>query len=126
MANRNYIKGANAERKTLKWFRDRNFWGARVAGSKGPADLVILSPDKGYLVQVKSGSGRMSKEEQNVLRLAAKKAGCVPLVVSWKRGEKIPVVISLDPKNPLLHEQQLRAGWEEPKSHLYLVPDESA
>ncbi len=53
MPNRNYVNGANLERKIKKYLEESNFWVIRSAGSHGCADLVALKDDIAIFIQIK-------------------------------------------------------------------------
>jgi len=58
MANRNYDRGRVLEYRTIKNFEDMGCTAIRSAGSHGLADVIAF-----WLVQIKSGSARMSPAE---------------------------------------------------------------
>jgi hypothetical protein len=88
---RNYANGANAERRIKRELEARGAFVVRAAGSHGCADLVALWPvrDGGdvppkdpWLVQVKRGTGRATREERTDLMLAARRYNCTAQIVT--------------------------------------------
>jgi len=76
-----YRKGANLERRLKKRLEAQGYTVFRVAGSKGPADLVAIKNSQAYLIQVKSN--RISNREIKRLDELAAKCGAFPVIAIW-------------------------------------------
>jgi len=60
MPNRNYDRGRTLEYRTIKNFEDMGCTAIRSAGSHGLTDVIAWNRRCFWLVQIKSGSARMT------------------------------------------------------------------
>ena len=85
MPNKGYAKGANFERAIKKTFDESGDFVVRSAGSKGPADLVVI--DKlGEVTLIQCETGTNTKAKREALETAALTYNCNALMV--KKGSK--------------------------------------
>jgi Holliday junction resolvase len=87
LPNRNYQRGAAFERRCIKALEAQGaLFVVRVAGSKGPADLVAFYAPRWStmrpsieLVQCKNGKRGMTRAERFALTEIARQTGCMPV-----------------------------------------------
>jgi len=75
MANHNYARGASAERLAKAELEADGYAVIRAAGSKGKCDLFAAKLGELLLIQVKTGSGRVTPEERAFLRTLQAQSG---------------------------------------------------
>ena len=91
MVNTNYAPGRQAEYWARNELRDIGYLVLRMAGSKGPVDLVAIGPQNVMLVQVKriqSGEVPSFDRELAELREIAKPAGVFCELWAWHDEHK--------------------------------------
>jgi Holliday junction resolvase len=72
MVSTPYTRGRSREYQVLKRLRDEGWLCSRSAASHGPVDIFAGKGGRLLLVQVKSGKGRASKEEREILKIWGK------------------------------------------------------
>jgi Holliday junction resolvase len=83
-----YRKGADAERRLRHQLEGYGCVVSRVAGSKGPADLIVRVNGCTYEVQVKYGSSRITRGSRLALfEQAARGGNCAMLAEMEPREE---------------------------------------
>ena len=88
MSNRNYINGANFERKVKAELENAGYLCFRTAGSHGVADIIVVEFGSVMLVQCKI-SNKISKDERTKLKALCKKYNCVgKIAYREKEGRK--------------------------------------
>ncbi len=75
MSNRNYVNGANFERKVKAELENAGYLCFRTAGSHGVADVIAVEFGSVMLVQCKI-SNKISKDERAKLKALAQKYNC--------------------------------------------------
>ena len=80
MPSKNYIKGSNLERDLVNQYREKGYYACRVAGSKSPFDVIVLTNNKLLLIQCKAG-----KLSDSALNEAIEKMPEVPIEVVVRR-----------------------------------------
>lgn len=75
MSNRNYVNGANFERKVKKEWESQGYLCFRTAGSHGVADIIAIDNKVASLIQCKT-SNKISPGEKAKLKATAKRYGC--------------------------------------------------
>lgn len=90
-------KGARFERKSKALLESQGFMVVKSGGSLGEADLIAIRSGEVQLVQVKSGTNRMTKKEKASLAKLADGIGCTAVLHQWKDRVKDPVVEILNP-----------------------------
>jgi len=64
-----YTRGRSREYQVLKRLRAEGWFCSRSAASHGPVDIFAGRNGQVLMVQVKSGTGRASREEKEILQL---------------------------------------------------------
>jgi Holliday junction resolvase len=64
-----YTRGRSREYQVLKKLRAEGWFCSRSAASHGPVDIFAGRNGRVLMVQVKSGTGRASREEKELLKL---------------------------------------------------------
>ena len=86
-----YEKGKNLENYIARRLREKEFYVARSAGSKGVFDLIAIPPKtkslRVYGIQAKV-DGKFSKNEIEKMKEAGKNYNIIP-VVAYKDGNKV-------------------------------------
>lgn len=82
-----YSKGSQFERRVKKHLAEFGWWVARIAGSKGEADLVAVREGEVWFVQVKR-DGRLDHGEWNDLHDLCRRHEVTP-VLAWAEGKQI-------------------------------------
>ena len=72
MVSTPYTRGRSREYQVLRKLRQEGWLCSRSAASHGPVDIFAGKDGLMLMVQVKSGKGRASKEEREVLKLWGK------------------------------------------------------
>lgn len=72
MPNKNYVKGANEERRIVNKAREKGYIAFRSAGSHSPIDVAIISPKDGRIWLIQSKMGKLSRKEKDTLLEALK------------------------------------------------------
>ena len=85
MPNKGYIKGANFERAIKKTFEESGHFVVRSAGSKGPADLVVVNK-LGDVTLIQCEIGTSTKSKREALKRVALMYNCNALMV--KKGQR--------------------------------------
>lgn len=67
----NYRRGYEAERRAARELAAQGYTVLRMAGSRGPCDLVAVGPDVRFIQvkRVRHGSGRVAKAQQELVAL---------------------------------------------------------
>ncbi len=88
MTNRNYVNGANFERKVKKELEQLGYLCFRTAGSHGVADIIALEHGATTLVQCKI-SNKISKDERAKLKALTERYNCIgKIAYREKEGRK--------------------------------------
>ena len=88
MSNKNYVNGANFERKVKKELENEGYLCFRTAGSHGVADVIAILGGRTLLVQCKI-SNKISKDERVKLKALSKKYNCTgKIAYREKEGRK--------------------------------------
>src|SRR3954470_5900812 len=82
---RRYERGADLERRIVAALTRDGYWCARVAGSRGVADVVAIKPTDVVLVQAKR-DGRLGPDDRARLLTTARLAGAIPVLASAGPG----------------------------------------
>ncbi len=69
MVSTPYTRGRSREYQALRKLRAEGWFCSRSAASHGPVDIFAGRDGQILMIQVKSGKGRASKEEKEVLKL---------------------------------------------------------
>lgn len=86
MPNRNYINGANFERRVKKELEEQGWLCFRTAGSHGVADVIAIQGGRvPRLIQCKL-TGKISRTDRSKLKEVANEAGAVPMIC-WREKE---------------------------------------
>jgi Holliday junction resolvase len=72
MVSTPYTRGRSREYQALNRLRKEGWLCSRSAASHGPVDIFAGKKGRILLVQVKSGQGRASKKEKEILKLWGK------------------------------------------------------
>jgi hypothetical protein len=72
MVSTPYTRGRSREYQVLRKLRDEGWLCSRSAASHGPVDIFAGKDGKLLLVQVKSGQGRASRAEREILKIWGK------------------------------------------------------
>ena len=90
----NYSRGRAREYKTMELLREKGYVCSRSAMSHGPVDVFAAKGGKILLVQVKSGSARIKKDELKLLKKWATAFDAEAQVWSFKkRGRLLKVTV---------------------------------
>lgn len=83
----NYSRGAAFERKIKKEYESLGLLVIRSAGSRGPADLVVVgAKGETWLIQCKLR--KPTKREREAAKAAAKKYG-IAISIRWPEGQEV-------------------------------------
>jgi Holliday junction resolvase len=69
MVSTPYTRGRSREYQVLRKLREDGWLCSRSAASHGPVDIFAGKDGQTLMVQVKSGKGRASKEEKEILKV---------------------------------------------------------
>lgn len=72
MVSTPYTRGRSREYQALRKLREEGWLCSRSAASHGPVDIFAGKNGRILMVQVKSGKGRASKEEREILKFWGK------------------------------------------------------
>jgi Holliday junction resolvase len=77
----NYQRGADMERRFVKWLRDKDWIAVRSAGSRGSFDVIAANGGRIIVAQLKR-DGRITELQRQELLRDAVTAGAVALLVT--------------------------------------------
>jgi Holliday junction resolvase len=95
MPNKNYVKGANFERKVKKFYEGLGYLVFRTAGSHSPADLIAFSPLKNMkewnpiLIQCKNTKKVYLPKDMEQLKTIAEQYGLRAVLISKTKGKEL-------------------------------------
>jgi len=87
LANRNYVKGYQFERRVRSYFENKGFFVIRSAGSKGIFDIIAINKKHVVGVQCKV-DGRITKAQANSIAQIGKEFGILP-ILAYRDGKKL-------------------------------------
>lgn len=89
MVSTPYTRGRSREYAALKMLREEGWLCSRTAKSHSPVDIFAGKGGRVVLIQVKSGSAKLTKEEAEELRTWADAFGGEAEVWFFKKGGKV-------------------------------------
>ena len=89
MVSTPYSRGRSREYAAIKMLKEEGWLCSRSAKSHSPVDIFAGKDGKLLLIQVKSGSARVSRDELSELRVWAEAFGGRAEVWFFKRGGKV-------------------------------------
>lgn len=99
LPNKNYQRGRAREYQVMKILRSRGWVCSRSAMSHGPVDVFAAREGKVLLIQVKSGTARMKKDDILVLKTWAGHFNAYAEVWHFRNRSKVKKVSIFEP-NP--------------------------
>jgi Holliday junction resolvase-like predicted endonuclease len=89
MVSTPYTRGRSREYQVLRKLRDEGWVCSRSAASHGPVDIFAGKDGRILMVQVKSGKGRASKEERELLKLWGKAFEAQVEIWRFRKGKPL-------------------------------------
>ena len=96
MGSTPYTRGRSREYQVLRKLRGEGWFCSRSAASHGPVDIFAGRNGRTLMVQVKSGTGRASKEERELLKLWGKAFRGRVEIWKFKKGKPLEKEIVYD------------------------------
>ena len=96
MVSTPYTRGRSREYQVLRKLRTEGWFCSRSAASHGPVDIFAGRNGHTLMVQVKSGTGRASKEERELLKLWGKAFRGRVEIWKFKKGKPLDREIVYD------------------------------
>jgi Holliday junction resolvase-like predicted endonuclease len=85
----NYSRGRSREYQAMHYLREQGYVCSRSAMSHGPVDVFAAKEGEILLIQVKSGSARIKKAEQDIFRRWAEHFDASAEVWYYRRRRKL-------------------------------------
>lgn len=92
MPNRNYRRGYENERKTMRVLEAAGYETFRMAGSHGMFDVIAVGKNDVRLIQVKSGRARMGPAAREAMRAVKVPPNCTKEEWRWPRMARQPLI----------------------------------
>jgi len=84
-----YYKGRSREYKAMSMLREDGWFCSRSAMSHSPVDIFAGKDGKTYLIQVKGGKARLSRDQRDELCRWAKAFGAKAEIWYFKKGKGV-------------------------------------
>jgi Holliday junction resolvase len=97
MVSTPYTRGRSREYQVLRKLRENGWLCSRSAASHGPVDIFAGKGGKLLMVQVKSGKGRASRVEKEILKSWGKEFKARVEIWRFKRAKPLEIETVYDP-----------------------------
>ena len=97
MVSTPYTRGRSREYQVLRKLRENGWLCSRSAASHGPVDIFAGKGGKLLMVQVKSGKGRASRGEKEILKSWGKEFKARVEIWRFKRTKPLEIETVYDP-----------------------------
>jgi len=97
MVSTPYTRGRSREYQVLHKLREDGWLCSRSAASHGPVDIFAGKRGKVLMVQVKSGTGRASAGEKEILKAWGKEFRARVEIWKFKKAKPLQIEVVYDP-----------------------------